>query len=154
MDNIAYVGKLGAGNTQYVVARQVATGDLYRYEVTREGLANGTKIGHGWQEMTNVVGVGQFVGDGYPDVIATRSDGKLFVFAGTRGGGLVSAGQIGHGWSSFGAVSSPGDMNGDGAYDLVAIRNDGRLFLYNNQRGYFATGAPIGHGWSSVKLVS
>lgn len=154
MDNIAYVGKLGAGNTQYVVARQVATGDLYRYEVTRDGLANGTKIGHGWQEMTNVVGVGQFVGDGYPDVIATRSDGKLFAFAGTRGGGLVSAGQIGHGWSSFGVVASPGDVNGDGAYDLVAIRNDGRLFLYNNQRGYFATGAPIGHGWSSVKLVS
>ncbi|PKZ88354.1 hypothetical protein CYK24_09195, partial [Trueperella bernardiae] len=30
MDNVVFAGKLGAANTDYVVARHVATGDLYR----------------------------------------------------------------------------------------------------------------------------
>ncbi|WP_276787205.1 Rib/alpha-like domain-containing protein [Trueperella bernardiae] len=153
MDNITYMGRLGT--KEYVVARQVATGDLYRYDLTRNGLANGTKIGHGWQEMTNIVGIGQFVGDSYPDVVATRSDGKLFVYAGTNRGVLVGKGQIGHGWSNFGMLSSPGDVDGGGTFDLIGIRNDGTLFLYKNLLGgRFGGATQIGHGWGSMKAAS
>ncbi|MDP9806578.1 sialidase-1 [Trueperella bonasi] len=155
MDNITYVGRLGAGSQEYVIARQVASGDLYRYTLTSSGLTASAKIGHGWGKMTRILAVGNIVGDSNPDLVGIRSDGKMFAYQG-HGDGTVSAfGQIGQGWTSFVNAFVPGDLTNDGRLDLIGIRGDGKMFFYENTgRGYFKPAVQIGHGWQTMKHIS
>ncbi|WP_317586778.1 family 20 glycosylhydrolase [Trueperella bernardiae] len=155
MDNVSFAGKLGNSSTNYVIARQKATGDLYRYQISGAGLSNGTKIGHGWLDMTVIVGTGQLTGDANSDVVAIRSDGKMFAYAGTFGGALVSAGQIGGGWEPFVNVTVPGDRDGNGLNDLIGVRDDGKLFFYKNTgTGYWGPATEVGHGWGRMVDLS
>lgn len=155
MDLITYAGKLGSSNNEYVVARQTATGDLYRYTVSESGLYGTTKIGHGWGKMRDIVSVGHIVGSSNSDLIAIDRDGKMFAYAGLSNATVAGYGQIGHGWSSFTNVFAPGDLDGDTRTDLVGVRGDGRMFLYSNTgRGYFKPAVQIGHGWSAMKIVN
>ena len=155
MDLITYAGKLGSSNNEYVVARQTATGDLYRYTVSESGLYGTTKIGHGWGKMRDIVSVGHIVGSSNSDLIAIDRDGKMFAYAGLNNATVAGHGQIGHGWSSFTNVFAPGDLDGDTRTDLVGVRGDGRMFLYSNTgRGYFKPAVQIGHGWSAMKIVN
>ncbi|OFS72393.1 hypothetical protein HMPREF3167_08130 [Trueperella sp. HMSC08B05] len=154
MDNIVYAGKLGGSGSEYVVARHVATGDLYRYVVTANGMHSGTKIGHGWSSMATILGPGDLSGDRNADIVAIRDDGKMFLYKGGRDGLIAYTAQIGHGWSSFVQATIPGDVNGDGRFDLVGVRNDGRLFTYYNT-GKSGWAKPIqgGHGWDNIDLI-
>ncbi len=58
-------------------------------------------IGHSWDALTAVVGVGDFSGDGRTDVIARTQSGALLLYRG-NGYGLFYSGytQVGHGWSA------------------------------------------------------
>ena len=155
MDNIIYAGQLGSASTEYVVARQAETGDLYRYKLTSNGLSGTTKIGHGWGGMEHILSVGNIVGDGNSDLIGITTDGKMIAYKGRTDGTVSTHGQIGHGWSSFVDAFVPGDLTNDGRMDLIGVRGDGKMFLYGNTaRGYFQPAAQIGHGWQAMDLIN
>ncbi len=155
MDNIVYAGKLGASSADYVVAREVASGDLYRYQVGDGGLFGGRKIGHGWSAMTTILAPGQFVGSSYSDLVAISADGVMYAYAGSADGGVYGVGRIGHGWDSFVQATIPGDVDGDGRLDLIGIREDGKMFAYKNQtNGWWGWARQVGHGWSAMVAIS
>ncbi len=155
MDNIVYAGKLGSSSDEYVVARQVATGHLYRYKLTRNGLTSTTKIGHGWGGMEQIVSVGDIVGNSNSDLIGIRNDGKMFAYTGQNNGTVLTYGQIGHGWKQFVDAFVPGDLTKDGKMDLVGVRGDGKMFRYaNTGRGSFKPAVQIGHGWGAMELMN
>ncbi|MCI7305565.1 MAG: VCBS repeat-containing protein, partial [Trueperella sp.] len=139
----------------YVVAREVASGDLYRYQVGDGGLFGGKKIGHGWSAMTTILAPGQFVGSSYSDLVAISADGAMYAYAGSADGGVYGVGQIGHGWDHFVQSSVPGDVDGDGRLDLIGIREDGALFVYPNMaNGWWGSARQVGHGWQAMVAIS
>ncbi|KTF03559.1 Endonuclease YhcR precursor [Trueperella bernardiae] len=151
MDLVAYAGKVDGMDS--VVARQGATGDLYRYAVSAAGVKGLGKVGHGWGAITNIVSVGNTSGSADWDLLATTADGALIAYETTPAGGLRTDTQKGHGWEGFTQVFSPGDMTGDGAFDLVGVRA-GILFLYEQTgRGWFALPVEVGHGWDAMTIV-
>lgn len=155
LDNVTYVGTLGSSKDTYVVAVQVATGDLYRYNVSAVGLHSGMKIGHGWNSMRFVLAPGQFSGSAHNDLVAIHEDGRMFAYEGAANGYLYGVGQIGHGWGAFTYASIPGDLNGDGKYDLIGIRNEGTMFSYlNKASGSWTPATQIGHGWQKMLTIS
>ena len=68
-----------------LLARQ--SGDtLYQYRVLTTGaLSCLAQIGVGWDAMTSIIGMSDHNGDRRGDVVAVRSDGILWLYAG-RGG--------------------------------------------------------------------
>lgn len=70
--------------------------------------------------------------DGLPDVIARRAgDGTLWLFRGTRGGGLAPGRLIATGWARMKMVVEVADFDGDGHPDLLAAHQDGTLWYYS-----------------------
>jgi FG-GAP repeat. len=118
----------------------------------------GTTIGYGWGGFTNVLGPGDFDGDGKTDLLAIGSDGSLKLYAGNGTGGFKSGtgATIGYGWGIFKAVLGPGDFDGDGRADLLALTSDRTLRLYsgNGRAGFLRTAsAAIGNGWNVFTTV-
>lgn len=151
MDLVSYAGKVGGADS--IVARQSATGELYRYTVTSAGLASAGKVGHGWAAITNIVSVGNTAGSADWDILATTADGKLISYETMASGVLRTVGPKGHGWADFTQVFVPGDLTGDGVHDLVGVR-DGVMYLYENTgNGWFAKPSQIGHGWHAMTIV-
>ncbi|MER5486131.1 VCBS repeat-containing protein [Streptomyces sp. NPDC002812] len=110
MDEIVSPGDLNKDGKDDIVAREVATGNLYAYPGT--GAVNGmstlgarVQIGSGWNAMTNLVS-GDFNNDGIGDVDAVEANegntGKFYSYPGTGAlNGLNTLGarvQIGSGW--------------------------------------------------------
>ncbi|MHA7220744.1 GH25 family lysozyme [Arthrobacter sp. RHLT1-20] len=115
----------------------------------------GRKIGDfGWDHFDQVVGVGDFNGDGKSDLLARKLEGSLWLYAGT---GTVSAVEKGYqggvkvgdfGWEAFDSIIGVGDFDGDRKADLVTRVPNGDLYLYSGT----ATGRPgvsrkIDFGW-------
>ncbi|WP_406830011.1 fibronectin type III domain-containing protein [Pedococcus sp. KACC 23699] len=135
-----------------VMARR-SNGDLYLYAGNGRGgwLGAGRKVGSGWNIFTTVFSPGDFTGDGRSDVMARRSNGDLYLYAGNGRGGWVGAGRkVGSGWNIFTTVFSPGDFTGDGRSDVMARRSNGDLYLYagNGRGGWAGAGRKIGSGWN------
>ncbi len=100
--------------------------------------------------------VGDFNGDGRPDLITRSPNGTLWFYAGDGNGGYAPASQIGSGWDVFDRIIGSGDFTGDGRKDLVARKLDGTLWLYagtgvvsSSNEGY-RPGVKIGNfGWGA-----
>lgn len=141
MDKIVYAGQLTGTTTRYVVARQTDTGDLYRYELTTNGLTSITKIGQHWGGMKFFFSVGDFNGDGRGDIIGIRhNDGTMWLYPGRKDGKLDYGRQVGRGWGNFHHAFSPGDFSGDGRFDLLGVDNNNTTWGYfNNGKGGWTT---------------
>jgi hypothetical protein len=114
-------------------------------------------VGRGWGVMRNVLGSGDFSGDGKADVMAVRTDGRLYLYRGDGHGNLVAGQRVGNGWAGFLTVFSPGDFSGDGKSDIMAVGKDGGLYLYrgNGRGGLTAAGQRIGSGWGNfISVIS
>jgi hypothetical protein len=150
-DQIRPVGNWDGSAGNDLIARDPSNGDLWLYAGNGTGGFTGYRvIGRGWQVFREILGVGDFSGDGRPDIVAVRQDtGALMLYPGNGSGGFQAARQIGTGWQVRDALASTGDWNGDGTADFLArdTRN-GSLILYaGNGSGGFATIATIGSGW-------
>jgi SpoIID/LytB domain protein len=132
------------------VMYQVADGDLYLASGNGDGtFATGRKVGVGWQVHDKVFPVGDFDGDGRPDLLARRaSDGALILYNGDGNGAFVGARQVGWQWGPLTSILSPGDFDGDGNTDVLARKADGTLWLYpGTGTGRFGTPRQVGTGW-------
>ena len=129
---IETVGDVNSDGAQDVIARVASTGDLLLYRGNGRGgwILPALLVGRGWNIFNAIVGVGDFTGDGRPDLIARRaSDGTLYLYAGTGTGGWRPAVLVGRGWDIFNTLVGVGDMNGDAKADLLARETHHRLPL-------------------------
>jgi hypothetical protein len=155
---IETVGDVNSDGAQDVIARVASTGDLLLYRGNGRGgwILPALLVGRGWNIFNAIVGVGDFTGDGRPDLIARRaSDGTLYLYAGTGTGGWRPAVLVGRGWDIFNTLVGVGDMNGDAKADLLAReRTTGYLWLYpGNGTGGFTSRVRIATGWSSLTAI-
>jgi hypothetical protein len=118
----------------------------------------GLAIATGWGTYDVVLAPGDFNGDGGPDLIVRRTDGRLLLYRGNGAGGwLPGAPEVGSGWQPFTALLAPGDFSGDGKPDVLARQPDGTLLMYRgNGAGGWATGAAevIGGGWQGFTALT
>ncbi|WP_165214898.1 VCBS repeat-containing protein [Schaalia sp. ZJ1691] len=125
---------------------------------TAQGLtvSPATQIGQGWKPQTTF-SLGDFNGDGRPDLGLIVPNGQLRMYARTSTTRFATPRTIGQGWSPY-TVLGTSDWNSDLAPDIIAFDSAGRLFAYlGNGRGAFQGRVQIGQGWkgfSSVTLVS
>ncbi|WP_345044445.1 VCBS repeat-containing protein, partial [Georgenia daeguensis] len=102
--------------------------------------------------------VGDFTGDGHPDLIARHATSKtLYLYRGNGTGGFQTGStQIGWNWGAVDTIISPGDFTGDGRPDLIARHATSKtLYLYRgNGTGGFQTGSTqIGWNWGAVDTI-
>jgi hypothetical protein len=133
MREITPVGDFTRDGFPDLLAVQSSTGDLYLYP-GRAGVAlgAGVRVGTGgWNDMSELAGVGDFDGDGITDLIARQtSSGALYLYAG-RAGGFAPRRQVGSGWGGLRDLLGVGDFDRDGRVDLAAtVISTGAVSLY------------------------
>jgi hypothetical protein len=135
-----------------------AAGNLLLYRGNGSGgwaAASGITIGQNWWGFVNLFSVGDFDGDGNPDLIGRTSAGAMLVYPTTGDGNWGTSKSIGQGWGGMSRVFSSGDFNGDGFNDVLAAAANGNMYLYrgNGKGGWASGGSLIGNGWSIMKQI-
>jgi hypothetical protein len=155
LDAITRLGDFNRDGHEDIIARENATGSLWLYPGTGSGLAPRVKIGRsGWNSMREITPVGDWDGDGSPDLLAVQSStGSLFLYPG-RGTSFSTRRMIGAGWNAYAELAGAGDFNRDGHVDLVT-RNSatGDLWLYPGNGTTFNPRVRIGTGWNTMRDV-
>jgi hypothetical protein len=158
MSAITRLGDFNRDGHEDVIARESATGALWLYPGTGTGFAPRLKIGlRGWNGMREITPVGDFNGDGYPDLLAVQiSTGYLFLYAG-HGTWLSQGRKIGGGWNAMTELVGVGNFNrdGQGHVDVMARHSaTGDLWLYPGTGGTgtgFSARVRIGTVWNSMR---
>lgn len=138
----------GDGLSDVLVVNQAGHLMMYR---TRSGspLANGVRVGHGWQVINWFARVPDLTGDGRHDLLARRNDGTLWLYPGRGKGSFGSPKQLGHGWSVMHLMTVVPDVDGDGHPELLAANTDGQLYRYRLTGTRISNLGQIGHDWRS-----
>ncbi|MBN0048421.1 VCBS repeat-containing protein [Streptomyces actuosus] len=163
MRNVTAYGDLTGDGRPDLIASEKSTGRLYLYPGTATGgLGTRKLIGTGgWNAMNALAGMGDTDGDGHPDLYAREaSTGRLWLYPGTRTGGLGSRTLIGTGgWNTMGHLLAVGDFTGDTTPDLAAVTDDtymidgwlegpGLLFAYTGRGdGRLESGRRVDDSW-------
>ena len=58
-------------------------------------------IGNGWNDLHRITGVGDWDGDGVPDLLARKPDGTMWLYPGSGDGGFRASRQVGSGWGPY-----------------------------------------------------
>ncbi|MCT9091453.1 FG-GAP-like repeat-containing protein [Streptomyces sp. ASQP_92] len=155
-------GNMGGSADPDLIARDAA-GALWLYQ----GKADGTfqakiRIGSGgWNGMNQLVGRGDYTGDGKTDLLARGTDGTLYIYPGT-GQAVADAAlgariTVGKGWETYKQLVSTGDNNGDGKADLIGNDAAGALWLLKgtgDPKAPFAARVQIGTtGWAAFDTL-
>lgn len=112
--------------------------------------------GTGWNTFNKIVGPGDFDGDGFNDLLARDSAGKLYLYPTTAYGftGWLPRSVVGWGWDVMDSIITPGDFDGDANVDLLARNKAGQLVLYKgNGKGGWAGSRVVGWGWDVMTQI-
>ncbi|MCK2036310.1 VCBS repeat-containing protein [Microbacterium sp. SSW1-49] len=151
----------GMGNVDGVPGNDVVavttTGEAYIYGGSGTGKFGArSNLATGWNANDKVISLGDFNGDGYPDLGRIDAAGAFQFYAGKAGGGFAAPQQIGHGWGGFTRAIGGLDYDGDRFTDVAVLTDDGRMLLYRgNGRGGWSPGGgtQISHGWTIADEV-
>jgi peptidoglycan/xylan/chitin deacetylase (PgdA/CDA1 family) len=93
---------------------------LYRGNGLGRWISPRLQVGRAWNGMTDIVGPGDFSGDGKVDVLARDTTGLLWLYRGNGVGRWITPPlQVGSGWGDMTAIVGPGDFSGDGGAGAV-----------------------------------
>lgn len=125
MSRITAVGDLSGDGRNDLLARDRG-GRLWLYPGTGHGGGFGARrlVSGGWQAVSALTGPGDLNGDKHPDVLASDTSGKLWLFAGKGNGTFYPRRAVGGGWYVTASFISVGDTDGDGRNDLNTVTND------------------------------
>ncbi len=128
---------------------------LYRGNGSGGFVRGVTQIGHGWGGIDLVTQVGDWTGDGHPDLIAReRTTNRLRIYEGNGVGSFSGSTVVGSGWGGMDTLIGMGDMTRDGRRDLLARHVNGSLYRYDgNGAGAFAGSAKIADGFGGFDMV-
>jgi len=152
MRELTAIGDFDRDGYPDLLAAQVSDHNLYLYP-GRPGPALGARVrvGTGWDGMSELAGVGDFDGDGYPDLVArATATGLLFLYPG-RASGFGTRRQIGAGWGGMRDLIGAGDVDRDGRTDLVAVKaSTGEVVLFAGTGSGLRAGVRIATGFSAT----
>lgn len=135
---ITAIGDLNSDGYPDLIAAQANGHDLYLYPGAKDARLGTRKVigDAGWHTMSELTGVGDFNGDGHPDLVGRQSStGRLFLSPG-RAGALGARKEIGAGWNGMRDLIGVGDFDRDGHPDLAAVlKTSGDLMLYRGDGG-------------------
>lgn len=123
---------------------------LYRGTGADHPLGTKTKIGAGWGAFNQIVGAGDYSGDGRADIVTRDSAGGLFLYRGTGSATtpFMAKLKIGSGWNTYTKLVAPGDLTGDGKAELLGVTAGGDLYRYSPiSATAFGPRVKIGSGW-------
>ena len=116
-----------------LIARRASDGALF---VVPNAGAGGLKaryqIGPGvkWSSYDTITGVGEWNGDGIPDLIARTPDGSVYLYKGLKNGQIdPTPVLLATGWDVYDQIIGPVDWNGDGLPDMIARKPDGSMWI-------------------------
>ncbi|HEX2704143.1 MAG TPA: SpoIID/LytB domain-containing protein, partial [Candidatus Lustribacter sp.] len=148
MSLVTAVGPFDSDNRGDVLARS-ADGVLWLYRGGDTGVLyqSRTVAGLGWGGANLLVPVGDFNGDGHPDVLARGNDGALLLYSGNGSGKFTAVRAVSTGWQVYASLFSPGDLTGDGVADLVGVKAaDGAVLRFpGTGSGTLGPGTRIGN---------
>jgi hypothetical protein len=134
MREITAIGDLNRDGYPDLLAVQNSNNALYFYP-GKAGATLGARkwISDGWDTRDELTGIGDFTGDGQPDLLArVKATGVINVYRG-RPGGFLDRIQVATGWQDMRDIIGVGDFNRDGFVDVAAIRkSDNALLLYTS----------------------
>lgn len=108
-----------SGDGKPDILARAADGSLQMFRGNGHGgfvTGNAQKVGTGWGGFTALTTRGDFSGDGFPDILARRSDGALLVYRGNGATGFISPyPQVGSGWQSLAYIT----LIGQGPHQLA-----------------------------------
>lgn len=152
-------GDLNGDGKGDLLARNTS-GQLYLFRGAGDGVKYAARqlISGGWGVYKNIVGSGDITGDGRADIVATSSDGSLYLFKGTGNASAPFSARInlGSGWGQCNKLASAGDVDGNGRADLLAVNSStGTLYRYSSYGdGHFSARVSLGTGWNTyTKLL-
>jgi hypothetical protein len=159
------MGDFAGDGTDDVLARD-ASGNLhlFRGDGHRHFIQDGGPIvDSGWNAYNLIVPVGDFTGDGSPDLLARDASGNLWLYDGNGHGGFFQAGSgaaaphvIDTNWNRYSMIIPVGNFTGDGATDDVLARDgSGNLHLYRGSgQGFIQDEGPIVNtGWGGFLSI-
>ena len=128
IDLVVAPGDLDGDRTADLLVRDAATGiTSLRPGDGAGGLRAASRSYLRFAGVSQLSGVGDFDGDGSPDLVGRR-DGELLLWPGRPGGGFGSARTLARDWSAYDLTVGVADFDEDGHPDLVARAGD-ELFL-------------------------
>jgi hypothetical protein len=116
-------------------------------------------LGTGWNVFNEVIGSGDWDGNGTADIITREPNGNLWSYAGNGAGGWLTGipSLLGTGWNVFSNIYAGGNFDNAGGNDLLARTPDGYMDLYaGNGSGGWSTGIPTvagGPGWQTFPRI-
>lgn len=154
-DKVFGVGDFDGDGRYDVMARRRSDSALFLYSGDGAGGFRAIRqIGSGWHVFTEILGVGDFDGDGSADVLARKTDGYLMLYRGNGRGGWLGSKAIGRGWQIFDRVTAVGDVTGDERADVVARTPDGVVYVYpGNGSGGWQARLLVARGWQAYSRV-
>jgi hypothetical protein len=152
------VGDINNDGVGDVVAVRKSDGCLGRWKGNGNGgLDYIGDYGCGWNNYTELTGVGDINKDGVGDLVAVRkSDGCIARWKGNGNGGLDYIGDYGCGWGNYTSLAGMGDLTRDNVGDLVGVRkSDGCIARWRgNGNGGLDYMGDYGCGWGSYSQLT
>lgn len=122
--------------------------NLRRHAISGSSLGAGQVIDSGYGTFSHVINAGDWNGDGYADVIARNSRGRLMLYRGTTTGSFDTGTDLGVA-SSHVSLTGVGDVNRDGFPDLMGIDKAGKAtLLHGNGKTGIKSTAKVAGSWS------
>jgi zinc D-Ala-D-Ala carboxypeptidase len=130
-----------------------STGTLWDYPANfLNGFRPRARLGAGWAGLKAGFNT-DWNADGYQDILAQWTDGRLTLYRGLRGGGFQAPVQIGNGWGSF-DVTVGTWIRGSRFPSVVAKDGAGGLWHYANPAGSgLSSAVRLGHGWQDMRIA-
>ena len=97
------------------------------------------------------VGISDWSGDGYADVLGADAAGDLWYYA-NNGLQLSARKKLGDGWATFRHVKAA-DWSGDGYADVIGVDGAGDLWYYPHSGNGLGVRQKIGAGWKDFRHV-
>ncbi|MFJ4107265.1 FG-GAP-like repeat-containing protein [Oerskovia enterophila] len=146
----------GDGRADIMTRR--TNGDLYVHQRRSDGgfEASGTRVGTGWQIMTQVVGAGDWLGTGTPGLLALeRGTGRIWLYPGNGRGGFGNRLLIASGAANVDRIVSAGHWSGGRSPDLITRDASSGVLSLRKGNGGALLDSPrtIGTGWSGMSAI-